>query len=121
MVKSKRVKTSKMDIPSNNCSTVEPILETHCVTKEGLIGLPCRATHKVSLCSVKIKENDTLYDIYARRMNHSISFVREWLKLFVIMHRVQLAKKAKQYLKSKGLSIDTWSESITDDRKGDLD
>ena len=59
--------TSKLDIPSNNpykyCSTVEPILETHCVTKEGLIGLPYRATHKVSSRSVKIKENDALYDI----------------------------------------------------------
>ena len=104
--------TSKRDIPSNNpykyCSTVEPILEAHCVTKEGLISLPCRATHKVSPRSVKIKENDTLYDIYARHMNCSISFVREWLKLFVIMHKVQLAKKAKQYLKLKGLNIDTW-------------
>ena len=116
--------TSKRDIPFNNpykyCSTVEPILETHRVTKEALIGLPCGANHKVSPRSVKIKENDALYDIYARRMNHSISFVREWLKLFVIMHKVQLAKKAKQYLKSKGLSIDTWSESTTDSRKGDV-
>ena len=90
--------TSKMDIPSNNpykyCSTVEPILETHRVTKEGLVGLPCRATHKVSPRSIKIKENDILYDIYARCMNHSISFVGEWLKLFIIMHKVQLAKKA---------------------------
>ena len=36
------------------------------------------------------------------------------------MHKVQLAKKAKQYLKSKGLRIDMWSESITDGRKGDV-
>ena len=36
------------------------------------------------------------------------------------MHKAQLAKKAKQYLKSKGLSVDTWSESIADSRKGDL-
>ena len=54
--------TSKRDIPSNNpykyCSTVVPILETHRVTKEGLISLACRATHKVSPRSVKIKEND---------------------------------------------------------------
>ena len=115
--------TSKRDIPSNNpykyCSTVEPILETH-VTKEGLISLPCRATHKVSPHSVKIKENDALYDIYTRCMNRSISFVREWLKVFVLMHKVQLAKKAKQYLKLKGLSIDMWSESITDGHKGDV-
>ena len=53
-------------------------------------------------------------------MDHSISFVREWLKIFVIMHKVQLAKKAKQYLKLKGLSIDTWSKSITDGCKGDV-
>ena len=53
-------------------------------------------------------------------MNRSISFIREWLKLFVIMHKAQLAKKAKQYLKSKGLSVDTWSESITDGSKGDV-
>ena len=99
---------------------MDPILETHRVTKEGLISLPCRAMHKVSPRSVKIKENDALYDIYARCMNRSISFIREWLKLFFIMRKAQLAKKAKQYLKSKGLSVDTWLESITDSRKGDV-
>ena len=36
------------------------------------------------------------------------------------MHKVQLAKKAKQYLKLNRLSIDMWSESITDSRKGDV-
>ena len=36
------------------------------------------------------------------------------------MHKVQLAKKAKQYLKLKGLSIDMWLESITDGRKGNV-
>ena len=36
------------------------------------------------------------------------------------MHKAQLAKKAKQYLKSKGLNVDTWSESMTDGHKGDV-
>ena len=107
----------KRDIPSNNPhkyhSAVDPIIEVHWITKEELISLPCRAIHKVSPRSVKIKENNALYHIYARCMNRSISFVREWLKLFVIMHKVQLAKKAKQYLNSKGFSVDTWSENIT--------
>ena len=79
-----------------------------------MINLLCRATHRVSPRSVKIKEDDAMYDIYARCINHPITFVREWLKLFVIMHKAHFAWKANKYLKSKGLSVDSWSDSIMD-------
>ena len=46
--------------------------------------------------------------------------MREWLKLFVIMHKSALAHKAKLYFSQKGLDVKTWSESIVDGRKGDV-
>ena len=114
----------KKDIPSNNphkyCSMDEPILETQRVNKEGIVNLSCTATHRVSPRFVKVKEDDAMYDIYARRIHHSVSFVREWLKLFVLMHRVHFARKADKYLKSKGPSVELWSDSIMDGQKGDM-
>ena len=119
-----KIGTFKNDIPSNNPhkyrSMVEPILETQRVNKEGIVNLSCRATHRVSLRFVKIKEDDAMYDIYARQIDHPVSFVREWLKLFVLMHRVQFVRKADKYLKSKGLSVELWSDNIMDGWKGDL-
>ena len=87
---------------------------------DGIVSLPCRATHQVYPCSVTVKENDALYDIFTKRAGRSTNFMREWLKLFVIMHKAALAQKAKGYFKQKGLDVNTWAESIVDGRKGDV-
>ena len=49
-----------------------------------------------------------------------IGFMHEWLKLFVLMHRKHIAKKASSYLDSKGLTIELWADGILDGRKGDV-
>ena len=46
--------------------------------------------------------------------------MREWLKFFVLLHRKFFEQRAHSYLESKGLSLDNWSESITDGQKGDV-
>ena len=82
--------------------------------------MPCRATHQVYPCLVTVKENEALYDIFAKRAGRSTAFMREWLKLFVIMHKTALAQKAKGYFNQKGLDVNMWAESIVDGRKGDV-
>ena len=113
-----------VNIPNNNphiySGEIKPILESQRVKKEGMISLPCRATHRVHPRSVSVKENDALYDIFAKRVGRTTNFMREWLKLFVIMHKTALAQKAKGYFELKGLDITTWAESIVDGRKGDV-
>ena len=69
---------------------------------------------------MKIKEDDVLYHIYGKRINQSVNFMQEWLKLFVLMHRKHFANEASEYLKSKGLTIEIWSEGICDCRKGNV-
>ena len=46
--------------------------------------------------------------------------MQEWLKLFVLMHRKHIARKAVGYLESKGISIEVWADGIWDGRKGDV-
>ena len=38
----------------------------------------------------------------------------------MLMHRKHFQRKAKNYLASKGLSIESWSKSVTDGRKADV-
>ena len=46
--------------------------------------------------------------------------MRDWLKLFVVMHQKHIGRKASEYLKSKGLTVELWANGIRDGRKGDV-
>ena len=56
-------------VPTHNklkyCKSLEPILETDRVTREELVELCCRKTHKVKSKTIYTDENDALYNIYA--------------------------------------------------------
>ena len=74
--KGRRISVS---IPNNNPHTysgeIKPILETQRVKKEGMISLPCRATHRVHPRSVTVKENDALYDIFTKKVGRTTNFM----------------------------------------------
>ena len=99
---------------------VVPILETDWITKEGMTNLPCLPTHQMKARSTTVSENDNLYALYIQRISQDISFLRHWLKGSMLMHRKHFQRKAKNYLASKGLSIESWSKSVTDGRKADV-
>ena len=105
----------KKDIPTNNkykySGTVIPILETEGISEEGIANLPCHTSQPLTC---KIKEDDALHYIYAKRINQKIGFMYEWLKLLVLMHRKHFTIKASDYLDSKGLNIKLWAEGIRD-------
>ena len=67
-----------------------------------------------------VSENDNLYALYVQRIGQDISFLQHWLKGFMLMHRKHFQKKAKIYLASKGLMIESWSDSVTDGWKADV-
>ena len=116
----------KTDIPTTNRhkykEIVEPILEMERITKSGIVNLPCHPSHMVNLRSTMINEDGSLHHIFAKQAGQMMpnGFMREWLKLFVLMHRKHIAKKASSYLDSKGLTIELWADGIRDGRKGDM-
>ena len=89
----------KKDIPSKNpnkyIKEVIPIPELNRISKEGMAQLSCRPMHKVKPRSIKTRENDNLYTIYAARINQSIGFLCEWLKMFMLMHQKHFTKKGE--------------------------
>ena len=54
-----------------------PIYEQQRITQDEMVGLPCRATHKIKARSVKIREEDNLYAIFASYVNKPVSFMRQ--------------------------------------------
>ena len=99
---------------------VQPLFETQKISKEEMTQLCCHAMHCIKPRSVKLKENDKLYEIFGEWARQPVSFMREWLKFFGLLHRKIFQSRAHSYLKSKGLSLDNWSKSITDGQKGDV-
>ena len=78
----------KQGLPSNNPHgykvLVTPIYKQQHITEDEMVGLPCRVTHKIRARSVKIREEDNLYAIFASYVNKPVPFMRQWLKCFSI-------------------------------------
>ena len=70
--------------------------------------------------SIKHRENDNLYVIYASLISQSLQFIRNWLKSFMLLHKNIMIEKGKFHLDSKKLSYKQWLEAIEDGRKGDI-
>ena len=60
-----------------------------------------------------------MYAIYSPHIKQDISFLRKWLKTFVISNWAHFEDSASDYLQSKGMSLDIWMDALSDGRKGD--
>ena len=65
-------------------TTIMPILETEQIIHEEITRLPCRTTHMMKPRSLKVQEDDNLYAIYADCVGKTVSFMRSWLRCFMI-------------------------------------
>ena len=61
-----------------------------------------------------------LYHLFVELCRQDWKFMRTWLHLFVRLHKKYFNNMAKTYLTRKGLSLDTWLDSVQDGRKGDV-
>ena len=120
VLKSSRVKDIPCRNPHEYCKEVEPIYEVHRLTRQELSELQCRPTHKIKVRSLKTAENDNLYAIFLQYTNKDVTFLRNWLKVFMLANKRNFAERARKYLSSKVLNYDHWTESINDGRKGDV-
>lgn len=77
-----------------------------------MVNLPCYPSHMVNPRPAKIREDDALYYIFAKWAVQTVGFMHEWLKLFVLMHRKHIVRKASDYLESKGLTVEIWADGI---------
>ena len=84
VLKSKKIKDIPCKNPHDYCGVVEPIYEVHTVTQQELTELPCRTTHQIKAQSSKVLENDNLYAIFLKYTKYDITFIRNWLKVFML-------------------------------------
>ena len=79
------------------------------LTKDELLLLTCR--DKYCIKSVMFENSkdrdDELYRIFGDMVGQTVEFMRCWLRVYVLTHKHQIAKFAKDYLDSKGLDIST--------------
>ena len=68
----------------------------------------------------KQAQNDGLYRIFGEMEGKSATYMRSWLGFFVTVHHCFFVSCASVYLRSKGLKLDTWMESIKAGRCGDI-
>ena len=77
--------------------------------------------HCVRLKITEYKENDNLYNIFALYSEQDCDFIRRWLEFFMMMVYPKNFECAGYHcLTAKGLTLDTWSDSIEDGWKGDF-
>ena len=61
-----------------------------------------------------------MYAIFTSISGQTPYFLRNWLKTFVQMHRKYFERCGQFYLTTKGLSFDTWLDTIDEGRKRDV-
>ena len=115
-----RKRTLLSNNPFGFTTKIKSILETDRITREEMVRLPCRASHRINPRSLKIPEDDNLYAIYAERVGKSTSFMRSWLRCYSISNDSVIKRRAKDYFKSKGLSLKLWLSAVREGRKGDI-
>ena len=76
--------------------------------------------HTIKARSTKITENDNLYALFQQYTKYDITFIRNWLKTFMLTNRRNFELRTKKYLASKVLTYENWMDSISDGRKGDI-
>ena len=112
-------------IPSNSkykyCDFVVPVYETDKISKEELNQICCRTTHCVRLKATTHAENDNLYNVFALHAGQDCDFIRRWLKFFMTtVYPKNFEVAGHHCLMPKGLSLDSWANSIEDGQKGDF-
>ena len=85
-----------------------PLFKTQKISKEEMNQLTCQVMHCMKSRLVKTTENDNLFEIFESRLD-SLCLAQKFFEC-----------RAHSYLKSKGLFLENWSESIIDGRKGDI-
>ena len=112
-------------IPSNckykYCDYVDPVYKTEKVVKLEVEKLCCCKTHCVRLRFREHEENDKMYNIFALHAGQDCAFMRRLLKFFMTdVTKRNFESAGCKCLSAKGLSLDSWSESIEDSWKGDF-
>ena len=111
-------------IPCNNpwqyTGDLALIYESMRITRGEITDFECIVTHKVKVQPIGVSENDNLYSVFTCRIGETVSFIRQWLKFFVLTNKKNLNLQATDYMASKGLNFDTWLGSIDDGCKGDV-
>ena len=77
--KTTKIMPKRKTIPSNNpdasCSIVRPILEGQKIHRGEVCSLPCHVSHEIKPQSIKVKESDNLYAIFASQTQQSPYFL----------------------------------------------
>ena len=80
--------------------------------------LECHTQFQISTVKLEneqVRDNE-LYRIFGVMMNQDSRFMRQWLRVYVLTHRKAVSAMAKDYLNSKGLTLQTWLISLREGR-----
>ena len=67
-----------------------------------------------------LEKNEELYRIFGAQIGKESSFMRQWVRLYVITNKDHIKNVAAEYLETKGLDISTWIKGVKEGHKGDV-
>ena len=70
--------------------------------------------------SSNFDNNDELYCIFGKLMDKDKKFMRQWVRLYTLMHRIYSTTLANEYLTRKVIDLVTWSKGVKDGKRADV-
>ena len=100
---------------------IQILEEDMSLTKSEVGELECRSNYCIRyLSSIDVNKNDLLYKIYGEQVDKSPSFMRNWMRLYLMTNKKQLECLAQNYLDSTNMKLISWMKGIKEGRKGNL-
>ena len=87
-------------------------------SQKQVAALDCCTIHEIVLMDNSVSENDLLFHYFAELETQDKDFMCTWLHLFMRLHRQFFTSMSVKYFKSKGLTMDSWLDSMIEDAKG---
>ena len=103
--------------------TLPALTENMKLSREELCNLECRFDYNIK-CKTNtpsnLDNNDELYRIFGEFIDKDTKFMRQWVRLYTVMHRTYLTNLAKEYLTRKVIDLATWSKGVKDGKRANV-
>ena len=112
----------KDGIPDNPWPYADNIPLLHEADKLDVNDLECRSQYQISTVKIENEQarDNEVYRIFGSMMNQDSGFMRQWLCVYVLTHLKAVCNMAKEYLSSKGLTLQTWLISLREGKRADI-
>ena len=101
---------------------VPPLPEADKLSKSNVLQIECCSRYKIKTNTHIVDEkstNDEVYQMFGEMLSQNVTFMRQWVQVFVLTHKRFVINLSKDYLKNQNMKPSEWLANTRTDGKAD--